>query len=177
MKRLNLGCGKDIKEGWINLDIFDREGVDIVHDLNELPLQFKDNDFDFVLCKDILEHVKWILLINEINRILKPKGILLIRVPHFTSAISYTDPTHKNYFSINSFEFFIKSDFFNYERKIRYFSKIKKKILFKKENTFLAIINKFLEKIVNKSQNHQNFYEESFLRVFPAYNIEIILIK
>lgn len=33
MKRLNLGCGRDIKKGWINLDILKLPGVDVVYDL------------------------------------------------------------------------------------------------------------------------------------------------
>ena len=177
MKKLNLGCGKDIREGWINLDLIDGEGIDVLHDLNNLPLPFEDNEFDYVLCKDILEHIDVIPVINDIYRILKKGGILRIRVPHFTSSINYGDPTHKVQFSINSFDFFIANSMFSYERKVNYFSKIIKRIIFKKNDTFLKKFNRIFEKMVNKSQNYQNFYEESCLRIFPAYNIEIILKK
>lgn len=36
--KINLGCGTDIKPGWVNVDIAKLDGVDIVHDLDELPL-------------------------------------------------------------------------------------------------------------------------------------------
>lgn len=39
--KLNLGCGNDIREGWVNLDINKKEGVNVVHDLNEVPLPFE----------------------------------------------------------------------------------------------------------------------------------------
>ncbi|GAG14885.1 unnamed protein product, partial [marine sediment metagenome] len=110
-------------------------------------------------------------------RILKKEGILKIRVPHFTSKINFEDPTHINRFSIRTFDYFIPNTYFSYERQINYFSYIKKRIIFDKESKFIKIINIFLEKWINKSEKHQNFYEGSFLRLFPALNIEITLIK
>jgi predicted SAM-dependent methyltransferase len=57
MKRLNLGCGTDIRAGWINLDRSALPGVDVAHDLEQLPLPFPSESFDYVLCEDVLEHV------------------------------------------------------------------------------------------------------------------------
>ncbi|MCZ7614805.1 MAG: hypothetical protein M5T52_15055 [Ignavibacteriaceae bacterium] len=42
MKKLNLGCGKDIKDGYINLDIVDYGGNQI-HDINSFPYPFKED--------------------------------------------------------------------------------------------------------------------------------------
>jgi len=44
-KKLHLGCGKIIKEGYVNLDIQKLPGVDVIHDLNKFPYPFKDNSF------------------------------------------------------------------------------------------------------------------------------------
>lgn len=175
--RLNIGCGKDIKKDWINLDIVKNKGIDIVHDLNDLPLPFDNNTFDYILCQDILEHVNFVPLINEIHRMLKQKGKLEIRVPHFTSKLNFEDPTHKYQFSIRTFDYFIKNDFFKYRRNINYFSKIEKKILFDKKGLILRFLNFLLESYVNLSEKHQNMYEGSLLRIFPALNIKIILVK
>lgn len=178
MDKLNLGCGNDIKKGWINLDAFKGEGVDIVHDLNKLPLPFEDEKFYLILCQDILEHVNFIPLINEIYRILKPKGILKIRCPHFTSKLSYENPTHINQFSLRTFDYFTKHEIFKYDRDVKFFSKVKmRRITFNKGSLFLRIFNNILERWINKSEKRQNLYESSFLRIFPAMNIEIILIK
>ncbi len=177
MNRLNLGCGRDIKKGWINLDFTEEEGVDVVHDLNVLPLPFEDGQFDYVVCQDILEHIDFIPLINDIHRILKIGGKLKIRVPHFTSKLNYEDPTHLNQFSIRTFDYFIENDIFSYGRKVNYYNKIKKKISFDKGTLILRFNNNLIEKWVNKSKKHQNLYEGSFLRIFPALNVEVILTK
>ena len=111
MKKLNLGCGKDIKEGWVNLDIADLEGVDIVFDLNNLPLPFKDNEFDYILCNDIIEHIlDYIPLMKELHRILKDGAIIEIKVPHYTYSRAYADPTHVRYFSMELFDFFVRKN-------------------------------------------------------------------
>ena len=125
--KLNLGCGRNIKKGWINLDFTKGEGVDIVHDLNSLPLPFEDHKFDQVLCQDVLEHIDFVPLINDIHRILKKKGILKIRVPHFTSKLNFEDPTHKHQFLIRTFDYYIKNQIFAYERNVNYFSNVGKK--------------------------------------------------
>ena len=178
MKKLNIGCGRDIKAGWVNLDIYEGKGVDVMHDLNKLPLPFDKDEFDFVLCQDILEHVDYNPLITDIYRILKKGGTLKIRVPHFTSSINYDDPTHINGFSIRTFNYFIKDvGLVSYDRDIIYFSKIKKMIIFDQGNLILKISNSLLQKWVNKSEKRQIYYESSFLRIFPALNIEISLTK
>jgi hypothetical protein len=57
MKRLNLGAGVDIKQGYINTYITPGRGIDVVHDLNTFPYPFRDNEFDEILAYSILEHV------------------------------------------------------------------------------------------------------------------------
>lgn len=177
--RLNLGCGRDIRNGWINLDLYEGQGVDIVHDINILPLPFEDGQFDHILCKNILEHLNYIPVIEEIHRILKGGGILSIRVPHFTSKSNYADPTHINLFSSITFNYFVKnSNDYDYERNTTYFSIIKTRICFEGfKIPILKTFYKILENGVNKSTRHQKFYERSFLRVFPALSLEILMKK
>jgi|ETNmetMinimDraft_8_1059916.scaffolds.fasta_scaffold16371_2 SAM-dependent methyltransferase len=56
-----------------------------VDDFNKDRLPIDDKSVDFVICKDVLEHlIDPIFLTNEIYRILKPNGYLLVHVPnHF----------------------------------------------------------------------------------------------
>lgn len=37
IKKINLGCGPDIRNGWINTDQFKHKGVDAIFDLNKTP--------------------------------------------------------------------------------------------------------------------------------------------
>ena len=176
MPKLNLGCGRDIKEGWINLDYIQLPGVDVVHDLNSLPLPFSNDFFDCIQCHDILEHVDHFEgLLKELHRILKKGGILLIRVPHFTSPCNFIDPTHKRSFSGRSFNFFTKdypcdyhSDF-HFEIRQTDIRLFKKFFIFGK--TMSGWIN-WVERWINKKPKRQWMYEDTcFRNILPASNI------
>lgn len=104
-KKLNVGCGTDTKKGWINLDSAALPGMDVVHDIENLPLPFRDEEFDGILYQDVLEHVKYIPVLCDLHRILKKGGKLIVRVLHFTSKLNFIDPTHKNLFSVNTSDF------------------------------------------------------------------------
>lgn len=81
--KLNLGCGKDIRPGWINIDRIRGPGVDVVLDLDQENLPFSDGIVDEVLASHILEHlVRWEDLLVEIHRVLRPRGRLEIHVPY-----------------------------------------------------------------------------------------------
>jgi len=81
MNKLNLGCGKDIKEGYINLDIVDYGG-NRIHDINTFPYPFEENYFDEIYASHILEHLNnFHNSITELYRILKPNGIFYCSVP------------------------------------------------------------------------------------------------
>lgn len=177
MKKLNLGCGNDIKAGWTNLDIAALEGVDVVHDLSVLPLPFKSNTFSEVLCQDILEHLHYIDLLKEIHRVMQPGAKLHIRVPHFTSRNNHIDPTHISTFSILTFNFFVKESLHDRNYYFDFhFSKIESLRLSFEKGPF--IYNHPIQFFFNKSRKARAIYEATFLRsLFPAENIEVTLVK
>lgn len=56
----------------------------VLHDLNILPLPFSANSFDVIILTDVLEHVLDPLgLLKDLNRILSPRGQVIITVPNF----------------------------------------------------------------------------------------------
>ncbi len=82
-KMLNLGCGKDIKKGYLNLDYIKHSGVDLVHDLNKTPYPFNDDEFDVIQAIHILEHLESPKkVVEEMHRITKHNGKVIITVPH-----------------------------------------------------------------------------------------------
>lgn len=102
-----MGCGFDIKEGYVNLDMRKKEGVDVVHDLNKFPYPFKDNTFDYIYCVRTLEHLDDIVrIMEEVYRILKPGGRIFVRVPYFNHFNTYRDFTHRHAFTLDSFDAF-----------------------------------------------------------------------
>ena len=80
--KLNLGCGEKKMAGYINVDICGNPDKRV--DLSVFPWPFEDNSADEISSSHFLEHVlDYERTILEIHRILKPRGILHFKVPHF----------------------------------------------------------------------------------------------
>jgi SAM-dependent methyltransferase len=179
--KINLGCGTDIKEGYVNVDCAKLPGVDVVFDVEKPPLPFKDESVDEVYAKDIIEHLDYAPLMKDLLRILKPEGKVIILSPHFTSMNFWIDPTHKHAFSIRTFGFFAKENpYIAWENRKYYydfaFSKMgKSRITFQKHLLFVSWICSF---VFNLHPKIQTFYEMTmFSRLFPAENVYVELIK
>ena len=181
-KKLNLGCGTDIREGWVNLDSAALPGVDVVHDINSLPLPFAADSFDEIVCQDILEHIAdYTPLLKELHRVLAPGGMLRVRVPHFTSKNNFTDPTHRRMFSSATFDFFTKGTRWHKARHYYFdfsFSSITELELTFELSSRAFFYNKWVAPVVNKSRHRQAYYESAlWSRLFPAVNICVTLQK
>lgn len=106
-----MGCGRKILKDYVNLDIFEAKGVDIVRDVTK-GLPFEDNSFEEVLCEDFLEHIpqeKVIFVMNEIWRVMKNKAIFKIHVPESPGVTAFQDPTHLSYWNEESFTYYLKN--------------------------------------------------------------------
>lgn len=109
---LDIGCGSQKAEGAIGLDIFPYEGVDVVHNIDEFPWPFKENQFEKVKAQHIIEHVANIAdFLKEIHRISAPGAEVSIVTPHFTSLDSWADPTHRWHLSTNFAEVVTKGGY------------------------------------------------------------------
>jgi len=104
--KVNLGSGKDYREGWVNIDIGPNLKTDIVYDLSKgIPLE--DNVADEVLSSHFIEHIQdTIFIMNEIWRICKDGATVTIKVPHQSNPLAFADPTHKRIFNEESFKYF-----------------------------------------------------------------------
>ena len=182
--KLNLWCGSDVRVGYINLDKFPQAGVDMVYDLEKLPLPFEDNGLDEIICRDILEHVEYIPLLKDLHRVLAPGGKLHVRVPHYTSRNNYVDPTHKKRFSISTFDYFAEGTYIWRKRRGEFFFDFafshleNRRINFDKSSSLFFRYRRLIEWFVNRSPRRQELYEMSGLSWrFPAADITITLVK
>ena len=181
-RRLNLGCGTDIRPGWVNLDSSrDLPGVDVVHDLDAPALPFAADTFAEILAQDVLEHLADpVAALRELHRILQPSGSLRIRVPHFTSRNNFIDPTHRTRFSIEWFDFFVGDSLRRRERPYYFdfaFSRrLHERITFEGVTAW-TLFNPALDRLVNLSRWSRAGYERAPLRAFPADNIIVELQK
>lgn len=113
MKKLNLGCGFDKREGFVNADNFPECAPDIQFDIEQTPWPLEDSSFDTILMKHVLEHVgadfpAFSSVMRELYRIIAPEGIIEIHVPHFRHDTWWSDPTHVRAFTPLTFRMMSK---------------------------------------------------------------------
>ncbi len=171
MKKLNLGCGEDIRKGYVNLDSIRLPGVDVAHNINKSPWPFKENEFDEVYASHVLEHADDLIkTMKEIRRICRPGAKIVIRVPHFSCGVSYRDPTHKRLFSYFTFDYFTENCFYSLPKfKIR-----KRKLNFTR--IAMPFLNVFFNPLINISPS---IYERFFCWMLPCAEVlaELEVIK
>ena len=130
-KHLDIGCGSNPRNPFSQDLLY---GIDILsiddsnHDfeyvrsdvvLEKLP--FEDSFFDSISCYDFLEHIprtihrdsklefSFVGFMNEVHRILKPKGIFYALTPGYPNQAAFVDPTHVNFITSQDFQAIVKS--------------------------------------------------------------------
>ena len=107
LKVLDLGCGNKKRPGAVGIDFNGRTQADVVHDLNAFPYPLADASFDEVYLDNCLEHLDDVIrVMEEVHRILRPGGLAKVIVPYFRSTWAFIDPTHRHFFSVDSFAYF-----------------------------------------------------------------------
>ncbi len=97
--KLNLGCGKDYIDGWVNVDLYDDSKCDVVHDLEEFPWPWEDDSVSEILIKHTLEHLGadwkvYIKILQEMYRICEDDAEIMVIVPSPWHRNFTHDPTH-----------------------------------------------------------------------------------
>jgi predicted SAM-dependent methyltransferase len=83
-KKLNLGCGWDLREGYINVDFQAFHNPDLVADVRELS-SLPSGWFEEIIAQDVLEHLPRLdtpRTLAEWNRLLCIGGLLHLRMPN-----------------------------------------------------------------------------------------------
>lgn len=131
-KHLDLGCGLKPRNPYGASSTYGCDIRDITAGVEEIgfnykkvnlvmePIPYPDNFFDSVSAYDFFEHVPrqvvlsggqvinpFICLMNEIHRVLIPGGKLLALTPAFPHPAVFTDPTHVNFITEDTHEYFV----------------------------------------------------------------------
>ncbi len=180
--RLDLGCGKNARNGFYSLDHLEMDGIDVVADLNKPLHLLPDGCSDYIYSNHVLEHVhEFIPLMREIHRITKPGGTIEIIVPHFSNVYGYSDPTHVRFFGLYSMYYFVSPE---HQPKIRRVPAFYTDLRFRIKALTIefyrsGVIDKFLapvfSRIVNRSISTQDFYERRLAYLFHARQIRYLL--
>lgn len=173
-KVLDLGCGNKKRPEAIGIDFNSRTAADIVHDLNVFPYPLEDSSFDEIYLDNSLEHLDNVIqVMEEVYRICKPGGLVKIIVPYFRSIWAFGDPTHKQFFTIRSFDIFDPENItcIQYDYTLARF-KIEK-IIFNE-----SLVTRWTKKMVSKLANRWPLrYEYYFSHLYPLDDISYYLRK
>lgn len=112
--KINLGCGNKKIDGFIGIDKFPCDAVNIIADIeNRLPLE--DNSVSEIYMDNVIEHIKDIpALMSEVHRVSKNNALLTIITPHYSSISSWRDPTHIHHLAYDSMNHFEKKSVAHY---------------------------------------------------------------
>lgn len=102
ISKLQVGCGKNHLNNWLNTDLFLSGGV-IYLDATK-PLPFRNNSLDYIFTEHVFEHINYhdgFGFLKEARRVLKPGGRIRISTPDLSFLIRlYNEPDadiSKNY--------------------------------------------------------------------------------
>lgn len=103
IRKLHIGCGDNILEGWLNSDYCPRSTA-ILHLDATQPFPPGINEFDYVFSEHMIEHISYsqgLVMLKECYRVLKDNGTIRISTPDFLFLINlYQDincDLHKKY--------------------------------------------------------------------------------
>ena len=94
-RKLHLGAGGNIHEGWLNTDI-ERTSAGVVYLDATQPFPLPGKQFDYVYSEHVIEHVPYLAgvhMLSECFRVLKPGGQIRLATPNLAVLLElYTDP-------------------------------------------------------------------------------------
>lgn len=112
---LDLGCGAKKVPGAFGVDAVSLPGVDLVHDLQATPYPLPGSCADQIHLNHVLEHFENPLpIMEEVWRLARQHGRVLIRTPHYSGRYAWNDPTHRRAFSAESFHYFGENNYSYY---------------------------------------------------------------
>lgn len=109
--KIDLGCGREKKEGFIGIDIDPKSDADIVG--SALELTFADNSVDEVYSRHLGEHFspsQIDIFFKEIYRVLKPGGKAFLKIDRDWSKkkLFSKDATHVYRYSAREIRHYLK---------------------------------------------------------------------
>jgi len=178
---VDLGCGADKQPGHVGIDKHFLPGVNVIVDL-EAPLPFRSGSVDRIYSKSVLEHLDELEgVMSELHRIVRAGGEIHLRVPHFSSPLSFSDFTHRRFFGYYSFDYFVPMSEQKSRRKVPDFYTPFKFTIRSKRLEFVTSFRPLRpfywlwERLVNSSETMALLYESTLCFLVPCYSMEVRL--
>ena len=183
--KLELGCGANKRDSdAVGIDLLNLDGVDIVGDVLGVLHSIPGSSVRSIYSAHFMEHVDdpWLIL-AEAARVLEYGGEFRAVIPHFSNPAFYSDPTHRAYFGLYTFGYWVMETPFS--RSVPHYRKplpmrlVSARHVFKSSRPFYArhAIKKALSFWVGLNNWSSEFYEEHLCWIMPAYEIDFVLRK
>jgi predicted SAM-dependent methyltransferase len=95
VRRLQLGSGSNLYEGWLNTDVVDyKRKNEVVYLDARMAFPLPDDSFDAVFSEHMIEHVSYpdgLHCLHECHRVLRPGGKIRIATPSLRRLIALYD--------------------------------------------------------------------------------------
>lgn len=118
MVMLNIGCGRDIKKGFINIDSHERENkLDMICDVRD-GLPFERESVNYIYAEQFIEHLTWLeckLFLRNCYKVLKTGCTLRLVLPDYRTIFQKYLEGDKDYFKI-FFEELNQDDYLYYSK-------------------------------------------------------------
>ncbi len=102
VRRLNWGCDRHTRPGWINSDLKEGPGIDLSCDIRQgLPLD--TDSIDYAVSIHALPEVPYaeiIPVLQELRRVLKPGGVLRLALPDVLKGVRAYERGDRDYFLV-----------------------------------------------------------------------------
>ena len=107
--KLNIGCGFNKLDGYLNVDQFPECAPDVLWNLEQTPWPFEESSVDEMVAHHVLEHLGqetkvFFAVMQELYRLMRHDGLIRITVPHPNHPTFQSDPTHVRAFTYETFE-------------------------------------------------------------------------
>jgi len=168
-KTLEVGCGNRKTPGAIGVDINPNSQADVVHDLDVFPYPFSDNEFDLIICRDILEHVvDFVRTVEEIWRIARPSARVEVNGPFMSSVNYFSDPTHRRAFTSHSFDYFVPGSAMH---EYRYSKATFRLISVEYDRDQIPYRSGIHRRLLEWANRNKDTYERRYAFIYPLYSI------
>ena len=90
IRKLNIGCGENTLQGWLNSDCYPKSDKVMYIDATK-PFIFKDNQFYYIFSEHMIEHISYqhgMQMLKECYRVLKSGGKLRVSTPDLSFLIN-----------------------------------------------------------------------------------------
>jgi ubiquinone/menaquinone biosynthesis C-methylase UbiE len=182
---VELGCGSNKRDrDAVGVDILPLWGVDVVSDALDYLKSLPSGSVTSIYSSHFMEHVQDAeAIIVEASRVLVSGGEFRAVIPHFSNPAFYSDPTHRNYFGLYTFSYWVKST--PYRRQTPQYRDPLPFVMKRAQHRFKSsrpfyfrhAVKKLASVWVNVSIWTQEFYEEHCCWIMPCYEIEYILLR